>query len=54
MTHLCQDFSPIVAPKDHSAFADEAEIPSMRLSYLRWVLNISSSWMYSAASDADL
>lgn len=27
MAHLCQDFSPIVALKDHLAVADEARIP---------------------------
>lgn len=35
MVPLCQDFSPVVALKDHSAVADEAGIPSARHNYLR-------------------
>lgn len=35
MAHLCQDFSPIVALKDHSAVADAAGIASTRRGCLR-------------------
>lgn len=58
MAHLCQDFSPIVALKDHSAVADEARIPSMMQGYLRCslkniqVLNaFSSNWHWPIAQD---
>lgn len=49
MAHLCQDFSPVVALKDHSAVADDAGTLNTRHSYSRcslkniWVLDAFSS-----------